>query len=238
MAIQYINTGIIANDGTGDDLREAFTKINNNFEELDLRVIEETVIENTGSIGEGIYAGKTDGINGFKRLIAGSNVTVVSTDTTITIDAADGLDQLIVVTDNGTVTVASGQTMSIRGGDGINTSTNGQQVIINLDNIGIVSRDTAPQLSGTLTANNNNISGVNILQVNTVQGQGGTPTNLEGLVYGFDVRNFGPYLDGFDFGRIRNTYNNAIEFIISTVDLDFGAITPESGDTVDLGLIV
>ena len=27
MAIGYINTGTIANDGTGDDLREAFTKI-------------------------------------------------------------------------------------------------------------------------------------------------------------------------------------------------------------------
>lgn len=52
MAIGYINTGTIANDGTGDDLREAFIKINDNFEELDLRIIEETVIQNNGSIGE------------------------------------------------------------------------------------------------------------------------------------------------------------------------------------------
>ena len=34
MAIQTINIGTIANDGTGDDLREAFVKVNNNFTEL------------------------------------------------------------------------------------------------------------------------------------------------------------------------------------------------------------
>jgi len=42
MAISLINVGQIANDGTGDDLREAFIKINQNFEELDLRDDEQT----------------------------------------------------------------------------------------------------------------------------------------------------------------------------------------------------
>ena len=37
MAIQVINVGNLANDGTGDDLREAFIKVNQNFDELDLR---------------------------------------------------------------------------------------------------------------------------------------------------------------------------------------------------------
>ena len=36
MAIQRVNIGTIANDGTGDDLREAFVKVNN-FTELDIR---------------------------------------------------------------------------------------------------------------------------------------------------------------------------------------------------------
>ena len=40
MTIQNINIGNIANDGTGDDLREAFRKVNENFDELDLRSIE------------------------------------------------------------------------------------------------------------------------------------------------------------------------------------------------------
>lgn len=232
MAIQYVRTGTIANDGTGDDLREAFTKINDNFEELDLRVVEQTLNENTGSLGEGIYAGKANGIHGFKRLVAGANISLVATDTNITINGANALDQLIVVTDSGTVTVGRGQTMSIKGGFGINTEQDGQQVILNLDTLGVVSRDTAPALGGNLNANNFNITGANTISATTFNG------GLEGLVYGFDVREFGPYLTGFDFGTIRNTYNNALEFIIANADLDFGAITPESGDTVDLGFIV
>ena len=42
MAIQTINIGTIANDGTGDDLREAFVKVNNNFTELPNRNPEAT----------------------------------------------------------------------------------------------------------------------------------------------------------------------------------------------------
>jgi len=34
MAKQTINTGTTANDGTGDDLRDAFIKVNDNFTEL------------------------------------------------------------------------------------------------------------------------------------------------------------------------------------------------------------
>jgi len=232
MSIGYINTGTIANDGTGDDLREAFIKINDNFEELDLRIIEETVIENNGSIGESLYTGKNDGIHGFKRINAGSNVTLASTENSITINSAAALDELIIVSDNGTITVAPGQTMSIQGGEGVGTRVNGQQLIIDLDTTGILSRDTAPTLSNTLSANNHNIIGAGTITATTVNAY------IEGLVYGYDVREFGPYLSGFDFGSIRNTYNNALEFILATVDLDFGAVTPETGDTVDLGFIV
>jgi len=35
MAITRINVGTLANDGTGDDLRQAFVKVNNNFDELE-----------------------------------------------------------------------------------------------------------------------------------------------------------------------------------------------------------
>ena len=35
MTIQKVNIGSVVNDGTGDDLRTAFVKANNNFDELD-----------------------------------------------------------------------------------------------------------------------------------------------------------------------------------------------------------
>ena len=55
MAIQTINIGTIANDGTGDDLREAFVKVNNNFTELNEKSSEATTVANLGSAGEGVF---------------------------------------------------------------------------------------------------------------------------------------------------------------------------------------
>ena len=49
MAVQTINIGTLANDGTGDDLREAFIKVNQNFESLDLRAPESSTASNQGS---------------------------------------------------------------------------------------------------------------------------------------------------------------------------------------------
>lgn len=231
MPLQYINTGAIANDGTGDALREAFIKVNDNFEDLDLRVIESTPIENVGSIGVEIYAGKTNGVHGIKRLIAGTNVSLSQNNTSITVDVPNFLDELLVISDNGSLTIAPGQSVSVSGGNGISTSTSGQNLVIELDSTNIVSRDSSPTLSADLNANGNDIVNANLISSTTFNG------TLEGLVYGYDVREFGPYLSGFDFGRIRNTYNNALEFIISNVDLDFGPIDPDSGDTVDLGFL-
>ena len=54
MAITRINVGTIANDSTGDDLRQAFVKVNNNFDELDARVVPQNSAENLGT-GEGVF---------------------------------------------------------------------------------------------------------------------------------------------------------------------------------------
>jgi hypothetical protein len=59
MAIQTINLGSVANDGTGDDLREAFEKIVFNFDDLDNRTPEATTVVNLGS-GEGLFSNKSD----------------------------------------------------------------------------------------------------------------------------------------------------------------------------------
>ena len=73
MTIQNINIGNIANDGTGDDLREAFRKVNENFDELDLRQPESTTGSSLGT-GVEVFAGKVRDALTFKNLTAGSNV--------------------------------------------------------------------------------------------------------------------------------------------------------------------
>lgn len=232
MAIEYINTGTIANDGTGDALREAMIKINNNFEELDLRIVEETIIENVGTVGEGIYAGKTDGTDGLKRLIAGTNIDITSNDTSLTLDVPDSLDELLIVSDSGSLTVQSGQSMNLNGGDGISTSVTGQTLSVSLDTTNILSTDSAPTLSAALNANNNNIINANEIYANTFIGP------IQGTVWGYDLRDFGDLFSGFDFGNFRTTYSSAIQFIVQNTDVDLGPIDPEREDlTIDLGFL-
>lgn len=69
MAVQLINIGNVANDGTGDDLREAFIKVNQNFEELDLRDDEQTTASNLGVEGEGLFLRRNVYDLEFKKLV-------------------------------------------------------------------------------------------------------------------------------------------------------------------------
>jgi len=238
MTINYIDVGDVANDGTGDDLREAFITVNNNFKELDERIVEETLIINGGTVGEGVYLDKIEGKHIFKRLVEGSNITLSPTANSITINAAPSLDQLIISTDGLTLTIAPGQTTAIKGGNGIVTSLNGQQIIVSLDDQGIVEKDQLPKLSANLNAFSKNIINVNVLQANTIQGQPGAPANYEGNVYGYDLVPFLSLYTDFDFGELKPIYSTPLAFIIRNLDVDFGAFDPSKPDEVDFGSFV
>ena len=58
MALQLINVGSAPNDGTGDPIRTAYTKCNNNFTELYNRAQAIPPVLATGTAGdvEGMYA--------------------------------------------------------------------------------------------------------------------------------------------------------------------------------------
>ena len=55
MSVKKINIGQLANDGTGDDIRTAFDKVNDNFEDLNARFPTAASGENVGPTGEGIF---------------------------------------------------------------------------------------------------------------------------------------------------------------------------------------
>ena len=91
MTILTVNLGSYANDGTGDDLRTAFEKVNSGFTELDLtRVIS---AENLGT-GAPVFIDKDSNILRFRSIKAGLNVSVVYSDDEITIGAVGGLESL------------------------------------------------------------------------------------------------------------------------------------------------
>jgi len=86
MPIQRIEIGGYANDGTGDDLRTAFNKVNANFTLLD----SDAQINDGANLGTGttVLRGKTGTILQFKSLTStDTSVTLTSTDNTVNLRA-------------------------------------------------------------------------------------------------------------------------------------------------------
>jgi hypothetical protein len=76
MTIQTINLGSYANDGTGDDLRTAFQKVNANFTELSHTVTIANA-ENIGN-GTGLFAQRANANLQFKSLLSDDNSVIIT----------------------------------------------------------------------------------------------------------------------------------------------------------------
>lgn len=233
MAIQLINVGNIANDGTGDDLREAFIKVNNNFEELDLRDDEQTTVSNIGAVGEGIFAQRIGYDLQFKKLVSGANITLTSTDDTITVDSVGGLQALIVSSDSGSIILQDGQTLNINGGTGISTSLVGNVLTITNDGVVAIVQDTTPKLGGNLDAQGYNMTNVGTIASSGFQGP------LDGLVYGIDIRTLNNYFTNFDFGSFAIApATGTLDWIFKAIDVDLGTfLSPSVVDAENGGII-
>ena len=235
MAIDTINIGNLANDGTGDDLREAFVKVNNNFAEVDSKITALPIeAENLGVSGEGIFAGKNQNTLQFKKVVGGANTSVSSTNNSLIIDSTGGLDNFLVLTDNGHITIDGSAPFVIQGGDVIETRSPGNTLFIDLKDEGVVAHDTNPTLSSHLRAEGNNIQNAGSVSANSFNGP------LTGLVYGVDIRDINQYFDNnWDFGDIFPEYSNAVEYLIGTSDIDMGSFIGEdvAEFNIDLGFI-
>ena len=233
MALQTINIGTLANDGTGDDLREAFIKVNQNFDDLDLRAPESTTVTNVGNIGEGLFSQKVGAEIQLKKLVAGSNVSLTSSPQGITVNATGGLQQLVVVSDAGSVILADGDSVRLAGGTGVTTRVSGSDVIFDVATV--LSTDSSPELSANLDAAGNDIFNVNTLTASNLQGV--LTGNVNGLVYGIDIRSIEPNTAGFDFGTLDNNVRGLSDWLIYETDIDFGQMLIPDDRTFDSGLL-
>ena len=84
MTIQLANIGNSANDGTGDNLRDAFVKFNSNFSEIDTYSIA-----NVGA-GAQIFKSKSNGVESLRSIVAGHGITVTQGTNDITISGGAG----------------------------------------------------------------------------------------------------------------------------------------------------
>jgi hypothetical protein len=234
MAIQLIDIGQVANDGTGDDLREAFIKVNQNFEELDLRDDEQTTASNIGGAGGvGIFSNKVNYDLQFKKLVAGSNINITPTDTTVVLDVpAIGLQQLIVSADNGSLIVSEGDTVNIVGGQGVTTRIVDSTLTIENTNSSVVTDET-PQLGGNLDAQGNSIN--NVANLDAANITGFLTGNVNGLVYNVDIRELSEYVNDFNFGGVVQEITSPLQWLLAGTPFDMGSFGTPELRSIDFG---
>lgn len=132
MAVQMINVGRLANDGTGDDLREAFIKINQNFQLFD--AVDNPRGVNLGTGGAEVFAQIEQGEFQFRRLDAGNNIQINQFDNTIVISstaAAQSTNFLIMGDNSNTLQVSDGIVLNVKGSGGIETAVDENTKTIN-----------------------------------------------------------------------------------------------------------
>ena len=227
MAIQTINIGTIANDGTGDDLREAFVKVNNNFTELDIRDPEKTTGANLGTAGEGIFAQLNGAEMQFKKIVGGTAVTLSSDGNAITINStATGLPQLQVFADNSNATFDANNTaLTLAGGNLVTTNLVGSTITITAETS--LFTDANPRLGQNLDGNQKEI-------INT--------SDIKSTIFGVDIRNIKdvePYLK-LDAGlAFPTTFSTTLDYLVDQLIIDFddgtGSFTGSSRPTADMG---
>lgn len=240
MAVQTINIGNIANDGTGDDLRAAFVKVNSNFTELDQRIVVQADGTNIGT-GTGIFYVKDGNTLQFKSLVAGSNVSLNATANEITISAPDPIKTIQFDADVGSFTLTASGGINFVGGQNIDTSITSNNVTFSIDGDNLVQQDTSPTLGGNLDGDGNSI--VNLANL-TATGIVTSPSfvgNLTGLVYGHDFRYYvnalGNTIFGTDFGAIDTNLTTGFELMFANASIDYGTITSPSTINSDFGTI-
>lgn len=223
MAIQDINVGLLANDGTGDDLREAFIKVNTNFDDLDLRVagFTEITAENIGDAGYGIFAQEVSNTFQFRKLL----VDPLYSDTMSIRISDDGNNVYLSsstaytrLTDGTTSAVVSPTTFITINGTGAAQATVAGGVAPSITIDSLLSRETAPALGATLDADNNAIS--NVASLNDI-----TASQLDQALK-------------WDFGGLLRGRTSILDFVLNSINVDFGTdqdvFSPADG-TADFG---
>ena len=161
-------------------------KINQNFEEIDLRDDEQTTVSNLGDTGEGLFAQKLVYDLQFKKLSAGANVTLTSDLEKIVIAADSGVSDLTITADTGNVVLDDSAALTISGGADISTAIVGSVLTVAYTGLSDLVSDPSPRLSADLDAQSQNLLNVGTISSSGINGPltGNVTGNLLGDVTG------------------------------------------------------
>jgi hypothetical protein len=265
MADQYIqarlvNLGLVANDGTGDDLREAFTKINENVQYIGDRIGSAVSGTNLGSVGESVFVEVVGAELKFRKINADGNLHVRLAGDVITLDFRPNSTVSFYgqdITNAGAVTGTS-FTGPLTGNVTGNVTGNLTGTILtaaqsNITSVGILGglTVTAP-ISGSVTGNAGTVTnGVYTTGDQTIGGvktfNSAVNADLIGDVTGMikttgtdtyvDVSDLERRINTFDYGVINPVFVDPIRYYLSAVGTDMGTFNNPSEFGIDAGTL-
>jgi len=127
MAKQAIDRGTVANDGTGDNLRDGASKVNDNFDEIYTLLGDGTTLTSDDVVLRTASQTLTT------KTISGSSNTL----TNIANSSLTNSNITIVDDSSTSATISLGETLAITGGTGVDTTVSGDSISIGLTNSGI-----------------------------------------------------------------------------------------------------
>tara|TARA_B110000196_G_C21132390_1_gene659201 strand:+ start:932 stop:1633 length:702 start_codon:yes stop_codon:yes gene_type:complete len=233
MSITTINVGTIANDSTGDDLRQAFVKVNNNFSALDARVVPQNDAANLG-VGTGVFYAKDGATLNFRSLIAGDNVALTSDGTSITISSPSTLS---IAADSTALSISgANRQFGIKGGQNITTVVSATDISVAVNPTNLILQDTSPTLGAALNASTFNINNVGTLTATTVAGTTITGA-LTGTVDGVNVTNLNRIVTSADYGDTGGNATSGLELLFRATTIGYGTITSPAAIVSDYGTL-
>ena len=127
MTKQAIDRGTVANDGTGDNLRDGASKVNNNFDEIYTLLGDGTTLTSDDVVLRTASQTLTT------KTISGSSNTL----TNIANSSLTNSSITLVDDSSTSATISLGETLAITGGTGVDTTVSGDSISIGLTNSGI-----------------------------------------------------------------------------------------------------
>lgn len=235
--INLINLGNTANDGRGDDLREAFLKVNSNFTNVntELATLDQTSAASLPG-GIDVYKQEVGSELQFRSLVAGNDIQLVENENTITI--INSRPDLQIGVDNALTVTPVNNFFNIQSDGPIKTVVkNGENILLKTS----IKNDPAPELAGDL-------QGGDFRVIADVQGDiyntqdssiiiNSTNSNIYGNFFGnIEGVDFNDALFNFDFGSfVQSNITNTFELLLATADVEFGSFTEPAGIEFDLG---